>query len=158
MAEIQRLAATEFTGTTTSAYAPIILERSQRKEFRAYGAILDDNMIGFAYGAPCRVEDRWYQLVEPPLEAKGNEHWLEQAFTLSELHVHPAHQGRGIGSTLIKEICRNTNFHHCLLGVAEANTRARCVYESLGYSLLCDPIRTRVGSTPFMVMGIRLPM
>lgn len=56
---------------------------------------------------------------------------------LGGMHVHPDHQGRGVGRALMgaaEEFIRSAGYRRCVLGVVLANSRARRLYEGLGWS------------------------
>ena len=46
----------------------------------------------------------WSTVVEPYLRSAGTDDWLDDSFVITELHVHPGFQGRGIGRALITAI------------------------------------------------------
>ena len=55
---------------------------------------------------------------------------------LASMHVHPAHHRRGIGSRLMDEAVRymkDAGFEIASLGVIQANTAARSMYEQRGW-------------------------
>lgn len=60
--------------------------------------------VGFVYGMPNDRAHWWSTVVEPYLRGEGLDHWLDGSFTITELHVHPAYQHRGIGRALITRI------------------------------------------------------
>ena len=63
---------------------------------------------------------------------------------LQRLYVHPAHQGRGAGNLLARELesmARRQGYKYMWLGVWEENVKAQRVYERMGY--------TRVGEHAF---------
>jgi ribosomal protein S18 acetylase RimI-like enzyme len=56
-------------------------------------------------------------------------------FELQEIYLHPDHQGRGIGSCLIRELLAKAQHaaKPVSLSVLKVNTRARRLYERLGF-------------------------
>lgn len=65
--------------------------------------------------------------------------WLE----LDDLYLLPAFRGRGIGPALIMDACRRTQLP-AFLYVFRANTRARMLYERLGFRHARDAGTTRI--------------
>lgn len=56
---------------------------------------------------------------------------------LSSMHVHPDMQGRGIGRALMtvaEDFIRETGYSRAILGVVQANDRARMLYERMGWT------------------------
>ncbi len=55
---------------------------------------------------------------------------------LAAMHVHPDYQGQGIGRALMttaEAFIKASGYRHCILGVVEANPRARRLYEGMGW-------------------------
>ncbi len=72
---------------------------------RALGATTPaGRLVGFVYGMPNDRAHWWSTVVEPYLRGEGLDHWLDDSFIITELHVHPAYQHRGIGRALITRI------------------------------------------------------
>lgn len=83
----------------------IVLRHLEHPHARALGAIAPDGrLVGFVYGLPNDRAQWWSTVVEPYLRATGSDGWLDDSFVITELHVHPDHQQRGIGRTLITAI------------------------------------------------------
>ena len=63
---------------------------------------------------------------------------LPGAAKLNTLYVRPEHQGRGVGSRLLRHTCawlRTAQIPEAALWVVEANVRARRFYERQGWTL-----------------------
>ncbi len=83
----------------------IVLRHLEHPRARALGATTPDGrLVGFVYGLPNDRAQWWSTVVEPYLRATGTDGWLDDSFVITELHVHPGHQQRGIGRTLITTI------------------------------------------------------
>ena len=55
---------------------------------------------------------------------------------LGGMHVHPDQQGRGVGRALMmvaEAFIRESGYRRCVLGVVEANVRARRLYDGMGW-------------------------
>lgn len=65
--------------------------------------------------------------------------WLE----LDDLYLLPAFRGRGIGPALITDACRSAQLP-AFLYIFRANTRARMLYERLGFRHVRDAGTTRI--------------
>lgn len=74
----------------------------------ALGALSAGQLVGFGYGMPNQREHWWSTVIEPHLEARGHGDWLDGVFAVTELHVLPQFQGRGLGSTLIRTLCERS--------------------------------------------------
>ena len=58
---------------------------------------------------------------------------------LTSMHVHPDFQGRGIGRALLEtavEFMKGAGYQRAILGVIQANDKARGLYESGGWQVL----------------------
>ena len=67
-------------------------------------------------------------------------YWVQVA-EISDLLVIPSYRGQGIGSWILNTLCetaRNTGYTKVEIGVLASNTRARQLYERMGFV----PVRT----------------
>ncbi|MGF1430281.1 GNAT family N-acetyltransferase [Kitasatospora sp. LaBMicrA B282] len=124
----------------------------------ALGALCGGRLVGFGYGMPNLREHWWSTVIEPHLEARGHGDWLDGVFAITELHVLPEYQGRGLGSTLIRTLCDRSGLPRSILSAIDAETPARRLYRSLGYRDLARPVRFPNTDRPYAVMGARLPL
>lgn len=119
----------------------------------------DDQLIGFCYGFPSDDGAWWERQIRPHLIRSGTVEWLAGgAFELTELHVHPEHQGRGLGRRLITEVLTRTDRPRALLSVRAEDDRARRLYVSVGFRDLTEPFQFGPGQPPYAVMGCLLPV
>ncbi|WP_433858500.1 GNAT family N-acetyltransferase [Streptomyces kronopolitis] len=126
---------------------------------RALGATAPDGrLLGFVYGMPNDRAHWWSTVVEPYLRSAALDHWLDDSFTITELHVHPAHQHRGIGRALITRITDEAREPRSILSAIDTESPARHLYRSLGYQDLARRVLFPSAPTPYAVMGARLPL
>lgn len=156
--------------------APMWAEHILREGWRAVGAFLTDDpttpppptapLVGIAYGYRGAAHHWWDQQVRQGLIATGVESTqvetvLGDYFELTELHVHPQAQGRGIGEALLRELLQDRPEHGVLLStpeVSEEDNRAWHLYRRLGFT---DVLRHFVfvgDHRPFAVLGHALPL
>ncbi|MFI5781563.1 GNAT family N-acetyltransferase [Nocardia sp. NPDC051570] len=156
--------------------APMWTEHTTRPGWQAVGAVLPDDsgrfdlrtapLVAIAYGYHGATHQWWHQQVHSGMRRSG---WPDHAtrdlltdyFELTELHVHPSAQGRGIGETLLVRLLRNRPEQAALLSTPEVDredNRAWRLYRRQGFT---DVVRHFVfsGDTRrFAVLGRRLPL
>jgi ribosomal protein S18 acetylase RimI-like enzyme len=125
---------------------------------RALGATVGDRLVGFVYGMPNDRTHWWSTVVEPYLRARGLDHWLDDSFVITELHVHPDHQNHGIGRTLITTITDTATEPRSILSAIDTESPARALYRSLGYDDLARQVLFPSAPKPYAVMGAPLPL
>ncbi|MCK7625605.1 GNAT family N-acetyltransferase [Streptomyces sp. RS10V-4] len=126
---------------------------------RALGATTPGGrLVGFVYGMPNDRTHWWSTVVEPYLRCQGLDHWLDDSFVITELHVHPAHQNRGIGRALITRITDEAAEPRSILSAIDTDSPARALYHSLGYEDLARRVLFPSAPTPYAVMGAPLPL
>ena len=118
----------------------------------------DGQLIGFAYGYATAPGQWWHDQVRAALTPARAAEWLTGCFELSELHVRPAFQGRGIGRALLTALVDDLPQRTVLLSTPEGDTRAWRLYRAVGF---VDLVRHHLfpgDSRPFAVLGVRLPL
>ncbi len=100
----------------------------------------------------------WSTVVEPYLRAHGHDDWLDDSFVITELHVHPGYQNRGIGRTLITTITDGADEPRSILSAIDTESPARALYRSLGYQDLARQVLFPSAPKPYAVMGAPLPL
>ncbi|MFB6524541.1 GNAT family N-acetyltransferase [Streptomyces sp. NPDC056401] len=126
---------------------------------RALGAFTEDGgLAGFVYGMPNDRTHWWSGIVEPYLRAGGHEDWLDGSFVITELHVHPGFQGKGVGRALITQITDTAAEDRSILSAIDTDSPARGLYGSLGYTDLARRVLFPSASLPYAVMGAPLPL
>ncbi|KAB8161630.1 GNAT family N-acetyltransferase [Streptomyces sp. 3MP-14] len=115
-------------------------------------------LVGFVYGMPNDRTQWWSSVVEPYLRATGNEDWLDDSFTITELHVLPECQGRGIGRRLITGLTDQAGQARSILSAIDTESPARALYRRLGYRDLARRVLFPAAPRPYAVMGAPLPL
>ncbi|MBB5116648.1 acetyltransferase [Streptomyces eurocidicus] len=137
----------------------IVLRHLASPGARALGATTPDGrLVGFVYGMPNDRAHWWSGVVEPYLRATGSDGWLDDAFVITELHVHPDFQKRGIGRTLITTITGSAAEPRSILSAIDMESPARALYRGLGYRDLARPVIFPSAPSPYVVMGAPLPL
>ncbi|MFB8777495.1 GNAT family N-acetyltransferase [Streptomyces broussonetiae] len=137
----------------------IVLRHMAYPGARAYGATTADGvLVGFVYGMPNNRAHWWSTVVEPYLRAEGNAAWLDGSFVITELHVHPRYQNRGIGRALITTITDTATEPRSILSAIDTDSPARGLYHSLGYQDLARRVLFPSAPKPYAVMGAPLPL
>ncbi|MEU7292917.1 GNAT family N-acetyltransferase [Streptomyces exfoliatus] len=137
----------------------IVLRHLLCRGARAYGATTPDGaLVGFVYGMPNDRTHWWSTVVEPYLRATGTADWLDDSFVITELHVHPGHQGRGLGRELITTITDTAAEPRSILSAIDTESPARGLYRSLGYTDLARQVHFPSAARPYAVMGAPLPL
>ncbi len=135
----------------------IVLRHLTYPGARALGATVGGDLVGFVYGMPNDRSHWWSTVVEPYLRAQGNDTWLDDSFVITELHVHPAHQNRGLGRSLITTITDAVAGPRSILSAIDRDSPARGLYRSLGYQDLARQVLFPSAPKPYAVMGAPLP-
>jgi ribosomal protein S18 acetylase RimI-like enzyme len=140
-----------------------IMERhAAHPGFRAFVAENRRTVVGFGYGFHGEPRQWWHDVVREALTRTGGPdhagHWLDDAFEVAELHVHPAAQSRGVGRALITTLCAERPERTMVLSTLDANTIARRLYRSLGLTDLLTNFQFPGGGPLYAVMGVALPL
>lgn len=147
------------TDDEISVRRPIVLRHLTYPGARALGATTPaGRLVGFVYGLPNDRNQWWSTVVEPYLLRAGAAGWLDDAFTITELHVHPTYQQRGIGRELITRLTDSASQPRSLLSAVEIESPARALYRRLGYRDLAGGVYFPSAATPYVVMGAELPL
>ncbi|MFI6704010.1 GNAT family N-acetyltransferase [Streptomyces sp. NPDC050509] len=137
----------------------IVLRHVLHRGCRALGATTaTGRLVGFVYGMPNDRAHWWSTIVEPYLRANGSDGWLDDSFVITELHVHPEFQARGIGRTLITAITDAAAQPRSILSAIDIESPARRLYRTLGYEDLARRVHFPSAPKPYAVMGAPLPL
>lgn len=137
----------------------VVLRHMTNAGARALGATTGTGRLaGFVYGMPNNRVYWWSTVVQPYLRAVGEDRWLDDSFVITELHVHPAFQKRGIGRELITRITDTAAEPRSLLSAIDVESPARHLYRQLGYRDLARRVLFPGAPSPYVVMGAELPL
>ena len=137
----------------------IVLRHATAPGARALGATTGEGRLaGFVYGMPNDRGQWWSTVVQPYLRREGCADWLDDSFVITELHVHPAFQRRGIGRQLITALTDGAAEPRSLLSALDRDSPARALYRSLGYRDLARRVHFPSAPSPYAVMGAWLPL
>ena len=130
--------------------------------FRGLLAERDGACVGFAYGFHGASGQWWHDVVYRALSDDRGElvadAWLGDAFELAEIHVHPDHQGKGIGRAMIRTLCAGRPERSAVLSTHDRPTAARHLYASLGFTDLLSGFVFPGGYEEYAVAGRPLPL
>jgi ribosomal protein S18 acetylase RimI-like enzyme len=123
-------------------------------------------MLGIAYGY-CGAPDQWWQQqVIAGLRRSGADRvrideLMSSYFELTELHIHPEAQGRGLGEALIRKLLENRSEQQVLLSTPEINgeaNRAWRLYRRLGFTDVIRGYHFAGDPRAFAILGRALPL
>jgi ribosomal protein S18 acetylase RimI-like enzyme len=131
------------------------------------GDVLDAApLLGVAYGY-CGAPDQWWQQqVVAGLQRMGADRariaeLMTSYFELTELHIHPSAQGRGLGEALVRRLLADRDEHHVLLSTPEINgeaNRAWRLYRRLGFTDVIRGYHFAGDPRAFAILGRALPL
>ncbi len=160
---------------TEDQRASMWLEHVRRRGWKAVAAVEETDpatpptaapMLGIAYGY-CGAPDQWWQQqVVSGLRRSGADRarisdLMTSYFELTELHIHPRAQGRGLGEALIRRLLDNRAEQHVLLSTPEINgeaNRAWRLYRRLGFTDVIRGYHFAGDPRPFAILGRSLPL
>lgn len=123
-------------------------------------------MLGVAYGY-CGAPDQWWQQqVVAGLHRIGADRiriaeLMTSYFELTELHIHPRAQGRGLGEALARRLLADRCESHVLLSTPEINgeaNRAWRLYRRLGFTDVIRGYHFAGDPRAFAILGRALPL
>lgn len=163
---------------TESQRASMWLEHSRRRGWRAVAAVETAGgepgadglaaapLLGVAYGY-CGAPDQWWQQqVVRGLHRVGFPHTeitrlTSDYFELTELHIHPRAQGRGLGEALARRLLSDRGEANVLLSTPEINgeaNRAWRLYRRLGFTDIIRGYHFAGDPRAFAILGRSLPL
>lgn len=150
------------TGTAEQR-APMWLAHMLRQDWRCVGALdADGNLVGISYGYRGAAGQWWHEQVRRGLLVSTGspavETWMTDYFELTELHVRPTAQGRGLGEGLLRQLLYGVNAGTTLLSTPEGRSRAWRLYRRVGFQDVLRDYLFAGDPRPFAVLGRRLPL
>ena len=139
------------------AFPEMLRRHSGRPGFRAFGAFAAARLVGFSEGHPGEAGQWWYDFVAAHVAPDLRERWLADCFEVVELHVHPDHQGRGVGGRLHDLLLEGLPQRTAVLSTRRAETAAMRLYRDRGWEVIADSLRFPGNRSAFRILGLDLP-
>jgi ribosomal protein S18 acetylase RimI-like enzyme len=143
----------------------VIMERhAANPGLRAIAAMDEqsEQLVGFAYGFSGIPGQWWHDVVWGALTAQDGQavadDWLDSVLEVAEVHVRPEFQARGIGRQMVLTLAHGRPERAALLSTRDAETPAKRLYRSLGFTDLLTSFVFPGGGPPYAVMGAPLPL
>jgi ribosomal protein S18 acetylase RimI-like enzyme len=166
--------AMQYPRGTENQRASMWLEHTRRHGWKAVAAVevageadpTTAPMLGIAYGY-CGAPDQWWQQqVVSGLRRNGADHdhiamLMSSYFELTELHIVPTAQGRGLGESLIRRLLGDRQEAHVLLSTPEITgeaNRAWRLYRRLGFTDVIRGYHFAGDPRAFAILGRELPL
>ncbi|BBX96883.1 GNAT family N-acetyltransferase [Mycobacterium lacus] len=166
---------------TENQRAAMWLEHIRRRGWKAVAAVeteavdaaqessaelSDAPLLGVAYGYQGAPGQWWQQQVVLGLQRSGFPppaiaRLMGDYFELTELHIHPRAQGRGLGEALTRRLLADRDEHHVLLSTPETNgepNRAWRLYRRLGFTDIIRGYHFAGDPRAFAILGRALPL
>lgn len=175
--------AMHYPSGTVGQRAPMWLEHARRSGWRAVAAVdvsgaVDGEqvpaaeelaaapLLGVAYGYRGASNQWWQQQVVRGLRHSGLppaeiDRLMTDYFELTELHIHPAAQGRGLGEALARRLLSDRPESQVLLSTPEMAgepNRAWRLYRRLGFADIIRGYHFSGDPRPFAILGRALPL
>jgi len=145
-------------GPVPSDRLTVLARHAAYPDFAAYGAFDGGELVGYTYGARCRPGQWWFDQIAPALAEAGHGAWLDEPQAVTELHVLPGYQRRGIGFGLLTRLLADSRAPMVLLSTYDTESPARRFYRRVGFVNLVSSFRFDLTSQPFALMGATLPL
>jgi ribosomal protein S18 acetylase RimI-like enzyme len=164
---------------TEGQRAAMWLEHTRRHGWKAVAAVEAETaeaagdaqlpgaaLLGIAYGYRGAPDQWWQQQVVSGLHriglpAEEISRLTSNYFELTELHIHPSAQGRGLGEALARRLLAGRGESHVLLSTPEINgesNRAWRLYRRLGFTDVIRGYHFAGDPRPFAILGRSLPL
>ena len=166
---------------TESQRASMWLEHTRRRGWRAVAVVEVDTradefpaaehlaaapMVGVAYGYRGAPDQWWQQQVVRGLHRVGLPRdeiarLMGDYFELTELHIHPGAQGRGLGEALARRLLADRGEANVLLSTPETigePNRAWRLYRRLGFTDIIRGYHFAGDPRSFAILGRTLPL
>ena len=143
----------------------IMEQHSSYQGFSALAVTADGapgRIIAFSYGFRGADGQWWHDVVHAGLTATSGPAaaaaWLADSLEIAEVHVHPDFHRRGIGRSLVLGLARGRRERTAVLSTQDAESPARRLYRSLGFTDLLTRYGFPGSTVPYAVMGAALPL
>ncbi len=142
-------------------------EQKEKVSGTAQSADLGDApLLGVAYGYPGAPGQWWQQQVVLGLQRGGSPpqeiaKLMTSYFELTELHIHPRAQGRGLGEALARRLLAGRSEQNVLLSTPETDgeaNRAWRLYRRLGFRDVIRGYHFAGDPRAFAILGRALPL
>lgn len=134
-------------------------EHSRRPGFGCAAAFAPDGApLAFAYGYAGRPGQWWNSEVSRGLTDDQASFWMTSYLELTELHVRPDLQGRGLGEAVVRTFLSGRAEAAVLLSTPEGENRAWRLYRRLGFADVLRHHRFTGDPRPFGILGRPLPL
>jgi ribosomal protein S18 acetylase RimI-like enzyme len=155
--------AMRYPAGTADQRAPMWLAHMLREDWRCVAALdPDDTMVGIAYGYRGVSGQWWHEQVRRGIVERSGQafadQWLTDYFELTEVHVRPSGQGRGVGEDLLRRLLADVPAGKVLLSTPEGPSRAWRLYYRVGFVDVLRNYRFTGDPRPFGVLGRMLPL
>jgi ribosomal protein S18 acetylase RimI-like enzyme len=157
------VSAMRYPAGTAEQRAPMWLAHMLREDWRCVAA-MDDNdvLLGVSYGYRGGAGQWWHEQVRRGLINSAGQAavagWMTDYFELTELHVRPDVQGRGLGEGLLRRLLGGVRARTTLLSTPEGTSRAWKLYRRMGFLDVLRDYRFTGDPRPFAVLGRTLPL
>lgn len=130
------------------------------------GQLSNAPLLGVAYGY-CGAPDQWWQqqvvlgLQRGGFPGQEIASLMNSYFELTELHIHPRAQGRGLGEALVRRLLSDRGEANVLLSTPEINgesNRAWRLYRRLGFTDIIRGYHFAGDPRAFAILGRKLPL
>jgi ribosomal protein S18 acetylase RimI-like enzyme len=125
---------------------------------RGFVAVIANDDAGelaaFGYGYRGRAGEWWHDVVAKSLGRTAARRWLDDAFEIAELHVHPDHQGQGLGRTILETLLSQSTGRTVVLSTHDRDSPARALYRSVGFVDLLTGFVFPGSNEVYAVMGL----
>ena len=138
------------------AFPEMVRRHSERPGFRAFGAFSGPRLVGFSEGHPGEPGQWWYDFVALHLAPDARERWMADCFEVVELHVHPEHQGHGLGGRLHDLLLEGVGQPAAVLSTRRAETAAMRLYRRRGWQVVAESLRFPGNRSAFRILGLDL--
>ncbi|CDO89265.1 acetyltransferase [Mycobacterium triplex] len=148
------------------AAAAVETDVAEGGEVPSASELSDAPLLGVAYGYPGAPGQWWQQQVvlgmqRGGLPAQEIARLMNSYFELTELHIHPRAQGRGIGEALARRLLAGRCERNVMLSTPETNgeaNRAWRLYRRLGFNDIIRRYHFAGDPRAFAILGRPLPL